>query len=149
MQQPCDACVKMPCHLVSGAVGAHSHAVVHMLQKGQEPDVWLQLLERCAAEDPTCQPTALRSLAQQLAEQRVLYARQLAEQRALTAQQQQQLAAQHQLITAQQQQLVIQQQQLSSQQEVMTEQGAQFAAQQGQLQGMQAQLQELLQRQQQ
>jgi hypothetical protein len=33
--------------------------------------VWLQLLERCAAE-PNCQPTALRSLAQQLAEQREL-----------------------------------------------------------------------------
>jgi hypothetical protein len=48
--------------------------VPHMLQDGSAPDVWLQLLERCAAE-PDCQPqasTALRSLAQQLAEQRAL-----------------------------------------------------------------------------
>jgi hypothetical protein len=41
---------------------------VCMLQKGSGPDVWLQLLELCAAE-PACQPTALRSLAQQLVAQ--------------------------------------------------------------------------------
>ncbi len=35
------------------------------------PDVWLQLLERCAAESG-CQPTILRTLAQQLEEQRAL-----------------------------------------------------------------------------
>ena len=60
-----------------------------VLQATSAPDVWLQLLERCAA-DPDCQPTALRSLAEQLAEQK-----------ALTAQQQHQLAVQQQVAAAQ------------------------------------------------
>jgi hypothetical protein len=92
---------------------------VCLLQEGPDPDVWLQLLERCAA-DPNCQPTAMRSLAQQLAEQR-----------ALTAQQQQQMQ--------------VQQQQLSAQQQVVEGQGARITGLQEQLQAMQAQLQELLQ----
>jgi len=35
---------------------------------GQPPDVWLQLLERCAA-DSTCQGSIMRNHAQQLAQQ--------------------------------------------------------------------------------
>ena len=47
---------------------------LHVLQAGSPPDVWLQLLERCAAE-PGCQPMVLRNLAHQLAEQRQQIAR--------------------------------------------------------------------------
>jgi hypothetical protein len=60
-----------------------------VLQNGPETDVWLQLLEHCAAE-AGCQPAALRSLAQQL-------------------------VAQQQQIAAQQRQLVVQQQVASKQ----------------------------------
>jgi hypothetical protein len=70
------------------------------------PDVWLQLLERCAAE-PGCHPTILRHLAQQQAEQRALAA--------------QQLLAQQQLVSAQNLQMSDLQQQLSAQQEVGAE----------------------------
>ena len=63
------------------------HLSPYVLQEGPAPDVWLQLLEDCAA-DPTCQPPAMRSLAQQLAEQR-----------ALTAELQQQVSDQQQQIT--------------------------------------------------
>jgi hypothetical protein len=63
--------------------------IVCVVQDRADPDVWLQLLERCAAE-PNCQPTAMRSMAQQL-------------------------VAQQQQITAQQQQLVEQQQVASKQ----------------------------------
>ncbi len=61
----------------------HVVTVLPLLQADSAPDVWLQLLEHCAAE-PDCQPTALRSLAQQLAEQK-----------ALTAQLRQQVLDQH------------------------------------------------------
>lgn len=89
------------------------------LQAGSPPDVWLKLLEQCAAE-PSCQPTVLCSLARQLAEQqataaqqladvKTAAAQQLAEQRATTAQQlaeYKETAAQqlveHQKLTAQQ-----------------------------------------------
>jgi hypothetical protein len=64
-----------------------------MLQDGSAPDVWLQLLERCAA-DPTCQPAALHSLAQQLSEQR-----------ALTGQHEQRLWIQERHMVAQHQQI--------------------------------------------
>ncbi len=84
------------------------------------PSVWLQLLERCAA-DPECAPTALRNLA-----------RQLAEQRALTAQQQQQL--------------LDQQQQLVAQQRVAAQQGAAIAELKNKLQVLQSQLQQLVPR---
>jgi hypothetical protein len=92
-----------------------------VLQEGPDPDVWLQLLERCAA-DPNWQPTALRSVAQLLAEQK-----------ALTAQQQQQMQ--------------VQQQQLSAQRQVVEGQGTRITGLEGQLQAMHAQLQQLLQRQ--
>lgn len=54
---------------------------------------WI-LLERCAT-DPACQLTALRSLAQQLGEQRTLI-----------AQQQQQIASLRQQVSRQQEQLI-------------------------------------------
>ena len=95
--------------------------VLHMLQENSAPDVWLQLLLRCVA-DPAGQPTALRSLAQQLSERM-----------ALTAQQQQQLSGQQQLIAAQQQQIAGLQEQLSAQQRASAEQ----------MVGLQAQLREL------
>jgi hypothetical protein len=117
-----------------------------VLQDGSVPTVWLQLLERCVAE-PDCHPTALHSLAQQLAEQRavsallqqqllaqqqvshylsVQSAQQLAEQRALNAHQQQQIGGLHMM--------------LLSHQQVAAEQGARIAALEGALQ-------QLLQRQ--
>ena len=95
------------------------------------PDVWLQLLERCAAE-PGCQPTAIRSLAQRLADQHALSEQQLDSQRAVIAHQQQQIAC----LEGQQQQ---QEQQLLAQQQVAAAQGSRIAALEGQLQ-------ELLQR---
>ena len=67
------------------------------LQDDAAPDVWLQLLERCAAE-PGWQPPAPRSLAQQLAQQGVL-----------SAQQQQQIADLQDRLSAQQQQMAEQQ----------------------------------------
>ena len=114
--------------------------MVCLLQAEPALDVWLQLLERCAAE-PGCHPTALRSLAQQLAEQR-----------ALTAQQQQQVAGLQEQLSAQQltaaeqiaglqQQVAGLQEQVSAQQQAAAQQGAQIAA-------LHAQMQELLQRQQ-
>jgi hypothetical protein len=85
-----------------------------MLQDGSAPDVWLQLLERCAAE-PDCQPAALRGLGQQLAEQRAL--------------------------TTTLQQRVCAQEQLSAQQQTAAEQ---VAGLQGQLQELHAAVQQLL-----
>jgi hypothetical protein len=118
------------------------------LLQDSPPDVWLQLLVRCAAA-PSCQSTAVRSLAQQLAEHRALTAQQqqqLAEQRALTTQEQQQIAGLHQHLSAQQrhaaEQLAGLQGQISAQRQLVIQQGAQIAA-------LQAQLQLLLQRQQQ
>jgi septal ring factor EnvC (AmiA/AmiB activator) len=64
-----------------------------LLQGGATLDVWLQLLQRCAAE-PSCRDTALATLAQQLAEQR-----------ALTARQQHQIAGLQQQVSDQQQQI--------------------------------------------
>lgn len=84
----------------------------HVLQAGSGGDVWLQLLERCAA-DPDCQPTAMRSLAQQLAEQSALTARY---EQQLSAQQQH-MSAQEQLIAAQQQQIAGLQGQIAAQQQ--------------------------------
>ena len=112
-----------------------------VLQAGSAPDVWLQLLEECAG-DPNCQPTVLRGLAQQLAEQRALTAQQqtaqqqemsnaqqqLAEQAATTAQQLAELRA---IVAQQQEQIAAQQQQiamllqLSAQQQVAARQGVQ------------------------
>ena len=41
-----------------------------LLQAGSsDPPVWLQLLERCCAEDPAAHPTVVRTLAQQLSDQ--------------------------------------------------------------------------------
>jgi hypothetical protein len=115
-----------------------------VLQAGSAPDVWLQLLLRCAAE-PGCASSVLRSLAHQLAEARTTSAQQLAEQRALTAQQlaelrglvsqqQQQVTAQQQMIAGQQQQIAMQEQRLSTQQLSAAEQGARIAALERQLQ---------------
>jgi small-conductance mechanosensitive channel len=86
-----------------------------MLQDGPSPDVWLQLLERLVAVDE-CQPIAMRSVAQQLAEQR-----------ALTGCQQRKIAGL--------------QEQLSAQQQTAAEQ---IAGLQGQLQELRATLQQLL-----
>lgn len=112
-------------------LAAHWHPLHCLLQttgRGCAPDVWLQLLEVCAAE-PRCQPTALRSLAQQLAQQKAATAQQL-QQGTLIAEQQQQLAAL---------------------QQVVVEQGAHYqaliAGLQGQLQELRAELQQLRQHQ--
>jgi hypothetical protein len=96
------------------------------LQDGHVPDVWLQLLERCAA-DPNCQPTALRSLAHQLSDQKAQSEQQAAELRAVVAHQQQQIAC----LEGQQKQ---QEQQLLAQQQVAAAQGSRIAALEGQLQ---------------
>ena len=77
------------------------------LQEGPAPDVWLHLLMLCAAKLDG-QPEALRSLAQQLAEQGVLTAHQ-------------------------QQQMLVQLQQLSGQQHDVAEQSAHITGLQGQL----------------
>lgn len=87
-----------------------------MLQAaGSLSAVWLQLLERCAAE-PGCQPTALRNLAQQLVEQNAMVVRQ-----------------QQQIAHLQEQQMLAQQQ-VAAQQQVTREQGARIAALEGALQ---------------
>ena len=112
------------------------------LQEGPAPDVWLQLLERYAEDQPGCQPAALRSLAQQLAQQRALIALQ---QQQLTVQQD--IAAKQHTLDEQQQQLNVMQERLSSQLQVTAEQDTRMAGLEGQLQEMQAQLQKLLQRQ--
>jgi hypothetical protein len=97
------------------------------VQAGPVPNVWLQLLQRCAA-DPECQPIALRSLAQQLAEHRTQSEQQLIELRAMVAHQQEQI------VHLQQQQ----EQQLSAHQQVVSAQDARFAA-------LESKLQQLLQ----
>ena len=108
-------------------------AVTSFMQAGSAPDVWLQLLERCAAE-PGCQPAALRSLAQQLAEHRVLTAQQAqlcgVQQRQISSLLQQ-IGGLQWCVNAQQQQGYLQQQQLSAQQQ--------------QIAGLQEQLREVLQ----
>jgi hypothetical protein len=106
------------------------------LQDSPSPDVWLQLLERCA-EELGCQPTALRSLAQQLAEQRRLSEHRLAQQK---VQREQQLTEQRVLNVQQQKQLAYLQAELIAQQQVVAEQGARIAA-------LEAQMQQFLQRQ--
>jgi hypothetical protein len=101
-----------------------------LLQADPAPDVCLQLLELCAS-DPDCQPTALRSMAQQLAEQQLL----TTQQRVLNAHQQQQIAGL--------------QDQLSAQQRIVAEQGMQHrtlvASLESQLQELRAELQQLRQ----
>jgi hypothetical protein len=81
-----------------------------VLQEGPAPDVWLQLLMLCAAKLDG-QPEALRSLAQQLAEQGML-----------TAEQRQQMLVQVQQLSARQQ---------VGGEQVGGEQGAQVAGLQG------------------
>lgn len=123
-----------------------------LLQAISAPDVWLQLLEHCAA-DPDDQPTALCSVVQLVAEQRALCARQqqqIADLRAqLSAQQHaaaEQLAGLQDRLSAQQQvaakHLAGLQEQVTAQQQLVAEQGAQIAA-------LQAQMLQMLQRQQQ
>lgn len=102
--------------------------------------VWLQLLERCAAE-PGCQPIILRSLAQQLVEQRVQSEKELVESRAVVAHQQQQIAR----LQQHQEQQTSAQQQSSAHQQVVAEQGALIAGLRDQLQEMRAELQQLRQ----
>ena len=97
---------------------------VHLQQPHRAPDVWMQLLEYCAA-DPDCQPMTVRSLAQQLGEQR-----------ALAVQLQDRLAAQEQAVSDQQQRVSVQGQ-------LNAEQQQQIALQQQQITGLQGQLQEL------
>lgn len=75
--------------------------------------MWLQLLECCCAADASCQPKALGTLAQQLAEQKAMVVRQ-----------------QQQIAHLQEQQ----ERQLLAQQQVAAEQGARIAALEGQLQ---------------
>ncbi len=77
---------------------------VNILQANTGPDVWLQLLEYCAT-DPDCQPTALRSLAQQLAEQRAFSAQRLAKQRVVNTRLQRQVLDQQQHIAGLQKQM--------------------------------------------
>ena len=121
------------------------------LQEGSASDVWLQLLERCAAE-AECQPTAVRSLAQQLAEQKALTAR---HEHQLSTQQQQLLVQEQQIADLQEQlsaqQLAEQrtlttqlQQQVSDQQQGMLEQEQQIAGLQGRLQELHAAVQQLM-----
>lgn len=106
-----------------------------MPQPHRFPDVWMQLLEHCAA-DPTCQPKTVRSLARQLSKQRVQLQDRVAAQEQLMSDQQQRVLAQDQLIAEQQQQIAMQQQQIAGFQ-------GQIAAQQQDTAGLQGQLQEL------
>jgi len=79
-------------------------ALPNLLQAGpdQAPDVWLQLLEHCAAGG-SCYPSIIRSLAQQLAEQQQQ-----------NAEQQQQNAALQELVAKQGAQLQALQAQMQS-----------------------------------
>lgn len=97
-----------------------------VLQDGSTPDVWLQLLEQCAAAEPG---PAVRTLALQL------------------TQQQQQLVDQQQQTAAQQEQIARQDRQLSAQQQVAADQGALIVGLQGQLQEVRAEVRQLLQHQ--
>jgi hypothetical protein len=105
-----------------------------MLQAvGSNPEVWLQLLERCAFH-LNCHPTIVRDLAQQLAQQRAMVVQQqqaLFEQGAHIAVLQGQL--QSALASARQQQPFLDQQRAAAVQ-VIAEQGARIAVLEGQLQ---------------
>jgi uncharacterized coiled-coil protein SlyX len=82
-----------------------------VLQEGSSPDVWLQLLERYIAiyaADPAWQCTTLRSLAQQLGEQR-----------SVIAHQQQQIASLQQQVSDQQRRLLLQEQVDATQQQLI------------------------------
>jgi hypothetical protein len=110
--------------------------LLRVLQAGTAPDVWLQLLERCAA-DSVCQTTVLRSLAQQLAEQRALTQAQqqqvwVHEQHIV--QQHQQISGLQWHVSTQQQHTMVLHQQLVAQQQVAAQQAAQIADLQQQLQ---------------
>lgn len=104
-----------------------------VLQDGSTPDVWLQLLEQCAAAEPG---PAVRTLAVQLTEQR-----------ALAMQQQQQLIDQQEHNVAQQQRIASQERQVSALQQVAADQGALIVGLQGQLQEVRAEVRQLLQHQ--
>jgi predicted transcriptional regulator len=120
--------------------------LLFVLQDGSPPDVWLQLLERCA-KDPTCQPKTVRILAQQLAEQRSLTVQlqdRLAAQEQLVSDQQQQMSDQKQRVLTQEQLNAEQQQQVAAQQQQIAVQQQQIAGLQGQLQELHAAVQQLL-----
>jgi hypothetical protein len=110
--------------------------VPFVLQENSAPDVWLQLLLRCATE-PECKQEVLRELAHELTDHKSLT---LHQQQQLSAQQPQ-LAAQEQLVAAQQRQITGLQEQLSAQQQAASEQ---MAGLQGQLQELHAAVQQLL-----
>lgn len=96
-----------------------------VLQAGSPPDVWLQVLEECAA-DPNCQPIALRNAIATISQQQT-------ETRALVKEQQEEVAGLKQ--------------QLASQRRSEATLKRQFATLAEQFAGMQQQLQELLLRQ--
>jgi Mlc titration factor MtfA (ptsG expression regulator) len=110
--------------------------VLFVLQESCAPDVWLQLLLRCATESE-CKQEVLRAIAHELTEHESLT---LQQQQQLSAQQQQ-LLAQEQLVAAQQRQITGLQEQLSAQQLAAS---VQMAGLRGQLQGLHEAVQQLL-----
>jgi septal ring factor EnvC (AmiA/AmiB activator) len=102
--------------------------VLHMLQEGSPPDVWLQLLLRCMT-DPICQLAVEGKIAHELTAHK-----------SLTLQQQQQLSTQQQLLPTQQQQLSAQLQQLSAHEQQLSAQEELVAAQQRLITDLQEQL---------
>ena len=91
-----------------------------MLQTDSGPDVWLQLLVRCAAE-PDCQPAAMCSLTDQrfLTEMRAVDQERLLQQEQLIAQQQQLIAQLQQTDTMQQADMAGLEWQLRARQQLM------------------------------
>jgi len=110
MSQPSGACVPLrsggaTCRRTADHHNAHlvAYAIcllfaVLQAGPGQPPDVWLQLLERCAA-DSTCQRSIMRNHAQQLAQQQ----QQLSQQQLVNVDLQQQVTDLQQHLAGQQQ----------------------------------------------
>jgi len=109
---------------------------------GEPPDVWLQLLERCAA-DSDCQPAIIRNLAQQLLEREAINSQQQEQEQQLTDLQQQ-LAEQEHINSQQQQDLADLRQQLVEQQQLNAALQEQVAGHGAQLQALEAKFQQLL-----
>jgi septal ring factor EnvC (AmiA/AmiB activator) len=110
---------------------------------GSPPDIWVQLLERCAAEQ-AAQPAVFGSVVRELQQQREQAAQQAAQ---LQEQQEQaaQLATQlQQQVTQQAVQLQQQEQELEATRAVAAAAAAEAAGLQGRVQALEGQLQEVL-----
>ena len=110
------------------------------MQAGSPPDVWLQLLERCASIS-SCQPTLIRDMGLQLAQQQ----QQVSTQQHLIDQLQQQNTQQQQLVSGQQHTIQQLQQDVQRQAAEAVELRGQMEGQVSELRGQVAQLVQALQ----